>query len=63
MKTKYEVKKRLRFVIYLKKLRELEKAGYTEKLIARYYGKSRMQIWRIRKKMNWKRKYAKNNKI
>ena len=60
MKTKYKYRD---LVIYLKKVRELEKAGYTEILIAKFFKISRQHFWRIRKKMNWKRKYAKNNKI
>lgn len=61
MKNKYEYKRE--FSIDLKHLRELEKFGYSEVMIAKYYSISRMHLWRIRKKMNWKRKYAKNNKI
>lgn len=61
MKTKYEYKRE--FIPDLKHLRELEKAGYSEIMIAKYYGVHRQTLWRMRERTNRKRKYAKNNKI
>ena len=57
------VGKNFKVIIYLKKVRELEKAGYTEIMIAKFYKISRQHFWRIRRDKEWKRKYAKNNKI
>jgi DNA invertase Pin-like site-specific DNA recombinase len=52
MKTKYEYKREVS--IDYKHVKELREAGWTWDMIAKYYEYSRMQLYRIRKKMGWK---------
>ena len=54
MKTKYECKQET--YIELKHLRQLERANYNETMIAKYFGISRVHLWRIRRDMGWDRR-------
>jgi len=53
MNTRYEYKRE--FAIDLKHLRQLERAGYNKTQIAKYFGISRVHLWRIIKKMGWEK--------